>query len=366
MSCEKVMEMLSLYIDNELDEQESNEIEKHLRTCEECNREYEDLLAIKKLLSETPQVELPLGFKEELHKKLVECSTEDNNEVIDFKEESKKVRSKKRFNWKVLSGIAAGILLTVVSVSSLINNDFETKEYAKMESEKAAPQEAMPFNIAMEEAKNSDIATGEAPAQEYGEAKMDKAEMNFTAEDRGVENQKEKTTKNMKIAPEKMIISGYINLQVNDYDAIYNKIVNKVTSKGGFVQNSYTSYKDSKANDTQTSLKSGGIVLRIPKIEFENMFNDIKPMGTITDENIKSNEITTQYMDILATKDNLKLEEKKLREILDNTKNEKENSELEGELNRVLGEIERLSQQILRLDDLEALSTIEVYLDEIN
>lgn len=368
MSCEKIMEMLSLYIDNELNEQESNEIEKHLKTCEECSREYEDLLAIKKLLSETPQVELPLGFKEELHQKLVECSTEDNNKIIDFKEESKKVRSKKKYNWKVLSGIAAGILLTVVSVSSLINNDFSTKEFGQMESEKAAPQESAPapLNIAMEEAKDSGMAAKEAPAEGYGNEKINKSEMNYATDNRMTDIQSDEIKEKIEIAGNKIILNGNLQLQVEDYDSIYNKVVNLVTSKQGFVQNSYTSYKDSNTSNNEKSLKTGNIVLRVPKNEFESTYDEIKNMGVISDQNINSYDIAIEYSEAIAMRENLMLQEKELREMLDKTQDEKEVSEIEGKLGQVMSEIDILAQEILRLDDLVALSTIDVYLDEEN
>jgi hypothetical protein len=365
MNCEKVMEMLSLYIDNQLDEKETREIEKHLKNCEKCSREYEDLLTIKKLLSETPKVELPMNFKEELHRKLVESSIEENSEIIDFKEKSEKVRNKKKYNWKILSGIAAGILITVVSVSSLINNNFETKEYAKMESEGASPQQAMPFNVAMDEPKSSDIATKEEPMESHRKAELNTDKMEFASEHRGLENKKEKTAENMGITPQKVIISGHINLQIADYDAIYNKIVNKVIAKGGFVQNSYTSYKDLGTNARERDLKNGSMVLRIPKTEFQNMFDDIRPMGIVTDENINSNDITIQYMEILDSRNNLGLEEKKLKEALDNTKDENEVSDINEKLDSVALEIERLSEEVLALDDLEVLSTLEIYLDEV-
>ena len=127
MRCEDIREIISLYIDNELNEEESKEIEKHLKSCEECNREYEDLLTIKRLLSEAPQVELPNNFKEELHKKLVasvsieDSESNETNNVIDFDERSNKVR-KKKLNWKVFSGVAAALFLTVVSLSAIMND----------------------------------------------------------------------------------------------------------------------------------------------------------------------------------------------------------------------------------------------------
>ena len=106
MRCEEIRGIISLYIDNELNEQDSNEVERHLQICEECNREYEDFLTIKKLLSETPQIQRPEYFKEELHEKLLKA-------VSDQK--TKKV--KKKINWRIFSGIAAAVFLLIISVA---------------------------------------------------------------------------------------------------------------------------------------------------------------------------------------------------------------------------------------------------------
>ncbi|SHJ81679.1 DUF4349 domain-containing protein [Paramaledivibacter caminithermalis] len=370
MRCEKVMEMLSLYIDNELNEQEKNEIEKHLKACEECNREYEDLLTIKRLLSEAPILQLPKDFKEELHQKLVKCNTEDNldnNDIIDLKDEKKKSKYKKKSNWKILYGIAAGILVTVISVSSLINlmnNDIETKEFAQMENKESRSEEAVPFNLAMEEANYK--TDEEGASKQYSGANMKIARTNLKAKNRAADFQNEKVEEDIKAIPKKIISNGYIQLQVEDYDSTYNKLVNLITSKGGFVQNSNTSYKNSKTKKLEKPLKKGHLLLRVPKNELDNMFDEIKNMGSTTREDINTNDMTDEYKEIFGKRENLKLQEKKLREIMDNTKDFKEISNIEEELTQIIGEIEGLSQKLLTIDDLEALSTIDIYLDEIN
>lgn len=99
MECNDVKNNISLYIDEELEYDESEEIRNHLNTCQLCFDEYEQILRNRNALREVPVLPLPEGFKEELHKKLIE---------------KKKIVSMK--SWKKYSLIAALFLIALVSV----------------------------------------------------------------------------------------------------------------------------------------------------------------------------------------------------------------------------------------------------------
>ncbi|MDD5686901.1 MAG: zf-HC2 domain-containing protein [Elusimicrobia bacterium] len=51
MDCKKYMSLLSGYIDNELDNEEINKVNEHLKKCNLCQKELEQLKKIKKVLS---------------------------------------------------------------------------------------------------------------------------------------------------------------------------------------------------------------------------------------------------------------------------------------------------------------------------
>ena len=51
MNCQTVKELLSEYIDNELDLKLHSEVKEHLDSCPYCQKEYEEILLIKKALS---------------------------------------------------------------------------------------------------------------------------------------------------------------------------------------------------------------------------------------------------------------------------------------------------------------------------
>jgi hypothetical protein len=364
MKCEKVREILSLYIDNKLSPKSVKEIENHLNRCEFCMKEYEELLKVKKLLAHIPEVELPYGFKEDLHEKLVQCSLEQEKEMEiiqhknEYKEKSKHLR---KFNWRILSGIAAVILMMVVSIFLLDNlPKVQNQELAR---NKASESEEGSYGIASEPASHAPkfYDTGKGAKPEINEAQMNRADTNFTIA-------KDEAAMEEKLTPDdgrKVILQGYINLDIEEYDVVHDKIIDLTISKGGFIQSSHTRYKHYNKEQLEKSLRAGNLVIRIPERDFYKVFNEIKKMGTVVNQSINSNDITEQYRDTVSEIENLKIQEKRLREIMDKAENVKEILEVERELNRVRGDINRLTGEIKRWDNLVFLSTIEVYLNEV-
>ena len=82
--CEEILELLSLYIDNELDDVTAKAVEKHIESCSSCRSELEQLREIVKMCSELDEVELPDNFNEVLHErlKLEQKKMEDNKKTI--------------------------------------------------------------------------------------------------------------------------------------------------------------------------------------------------------------------------------------------------------------------------------------------
>jgi len=69
-NCGEIIELMSLYIDGELDSETKREFEEHIETCESCRSELYELKEIVDVLGEVEEVELPSGFKEQLHENL--------------------------------------------------------------------------------------------------------------------------------------------------------------------------------------------------------------------------------------------------------------------------------------------------------
>jgi len=151
MNCDHVKNLISLYIDNELDEKECHEFEEHISSCESCRNELNEMLKTVKLLRSIPQVELPSNFKAELHEKL-----------IKVKEEEKRSTGKGLFfigngYFKAVSGIAAMILVIFAIRGLFFSSTMNKLSMNKYTTDSTAPEISIMMDKASQSAQGSSM-----------------------------------------------------------------------------------------------------------------------------------------------------------------------------------------------------------------
>ncbi|MDI9477002.1 MAG: anti-sigma factor family protein [Natronincolaceae bacterium] len=141
MDCKNCETYSSAYIDNMLSEEEELKFKNHIRECKSCNIAFENLKIVVESTNMLEKVEPPADFSGELHKKL---------------QDAKKCKSKSvLFNkGKMLSGIAATLLILVLSLS-LVNNFLNCKKGVEFYSGTSDMEQG-------EESTNVDIASDNA------------------------------------------------------------------------------------------------------------------------------------------------------------------------------------------------------------
>jgi hypothetical protein len=102
-NCSEMNEIISLYIENELDSGERRKFEEHIDSCPACKKELDDIKQIKDLFGSIQEQELPENFKEELHDKLLQVKEQENSR-------NKIIVLRSRYI-KIISSVAAGLLL---------------------------------------------------------------------------------------------------------------------------------------------------------------------------------------------------------------------------------------------------------------
>ena len=68
--CEHILNLIPLYIDNMLSEEENDILCEHIKICRECKKEVEFLKSIKGVAGEIPEIEVPKDFHERLMNKI--------------------------------------------------------------------------------------------------------------------------------------------------------------------------------------------------------------------------------------------------------------------------------------------------------
>jgi len=109
MDCNKVQELISLYLDKKLSSQEIIELEKHFDVCEKCKQDYITLKNIKNILSSSCKKEVSPNFTSSVMDKIKKEKSNDN--VIHFGS------IKKKFI------MAAGFLFIVASSFFFVNTN---------------------------------------------------------------------------------------------------------------------------------------------------------------------------------------------------------------------------------------------------
>lgn len=159
----------------------------------------------------------------------------------------------------------------------------------------------------------------------------------------------------------KIIYSGNISLNTEDYQSTFEKISSYAVELGGFVQDSGSNYASEQAG---VQNNSGFLTIRVPSSKFSEAMTQIQTWGSPISANVSSTNISQQYADVQAQLNNLKIEEGRLLEYLKQATNVTDMLAIESELNRVRTEIDSLTTTIKNWDTEMAYSTIYISLYE--
>jgi len=177
MNCNEARDLITLYIDNELQGEKLEKFKEHVESCEACRIELAEITRVVELCADMPEEELPETFKEQLHSKLVDVSRQDNN--------NRKVIFFKNSYLKVITTVAA-VFLVFVALSGIYGNDLlkgrflnlkDMNKTAQMDEKKMESSEAE-IDAGMAEDQSEAqlrIASGEAGASSALESDASKS-----------------------------------------------------------------------------------------------------------------------------------------------------------------------------------------------
>lgn len=364
MDCEKANELMSLYIDAELDIQEINELETHIKNCSSCQSELNHLLYIVDNLKSMPQLELPNNFHDELI----------NNIKINFpdyigdKKINKKYDSKKSIlkNWKIMSGAAVAACF-IIFISSMWNTDLSNEKFSLNGSNQMVKSgERTSFSQADMAQFTEGSAESEAGAiQEdvaVAESMLSKktAPISDTNENNNISGAKENNTN----VDKKIILNATISIEVYNFDNTIQSLKSIAEQAGGYIENSNSTinYNDVEKN---IQLKSGEITLRVPSNSYETILNSASELGTVISSNEYIKDVQVDYVDTQSLLKAKKLEEERLLAIMEKTNTVQDLILLEQRLNAVRGELEVYTGRINNWDRLIEFSNITVNIMQI-
>ncbi|HHU68903.1 MAG TPA: DUF4349 domain-containing protein [Thermoanaerobacterales bacterium] len=343
MNCEEFEGYISLYIDDEIDDDSRISFKNHMEQCKECEQKYQKVFETVSLCRDLEEFELPDEFASAIIKKVKRESP--------LKSLFRSFTVKKFYEkgmWKAVASTAAIIvfILIVVSNSNLLNykadGSSEAQEDIGILSEGALPSE------------NTQYYTDNVveSAQEPG---IIKRSMPFEKEEELLNNM------DLSNPNKKLIRRAAVQLEVEKLDEKFNEIFQTVESKGGYVENS-TVWTSTTTTGPQ---KMSNLILRVPEQRFDEILFFIEKMGDIKSKSIIGDDKTLEYIDLQARMRNMELQEQKLLGILDKASNVQEILEIMREVSSIRSEIESMTAQLKNWDNLVQYSTINLDMSEI-
>jgi len=342
----------------EMDPRILTDVEAHLEQCPDCRSYLEDLTLLKGELAAMPLKALPDGFEEELHSRLVEEAnvklTSGNSKISKFTHST---------SFKVMSGIAAVLLIAIVVVGTAGNPLRNLLSKAKLEEATAempmagapAPAE-MPAaamdrdgTVVFEESAANSGGYGESDAKAAGQVATSGSSEGFDPSLFG-----------------KMIIrNGAVSLEVEEFDTAYAQIEAIVKSLEGYIESADTySTPVYDSSGRRGDLQGGNVSLRIPSSRFDAAMQQIKSLGTVTNSNISSYDVTETYVDTQSRIKNLEARELRLRELLQRAEVIEDIMAIDLQLANVRTEIDSLNAIIKSYDKSLQMSSIQVSMNE--
>lgn len=346
MDCRNFEELSSLYIDNMLSKEEAASFEAHLENCEECNMKLKNLQLIVESMNEIDEIELPDNFTASLREKLQEIEV--------------KPKKKKWQNWKVFSAVAAGLLVTVLTASLLNQDDFKMRNDEPSTQNYSLNQHDDSARVRGEEAEMAENAIPQESAKEKALTFNKNADLSGGS----LESQEMTIMKNT-VDSRKLIEQGNILLETENFDQIYESITELVSASNGYIQRSESYYRLLNREKPDESLKNAYLSIRVPNDRFKDVFEQLKALGVVINQNINVEDVTITYHDMENEALNLEVQEERLREILQKADKVEDILQIENELNRIRTQINNNKTALRNYDQLIALSTIDVQIEEV-
>lgn len=166
---------------------------------------------------------------------------------------------------------------------------------------------------------------------------------------------------------EKIIYTGYVNIETTAFDASLTALEQAVTEAGGFVQDSSVEgYSRTNSDGTTTVVdRWASYTVRIPADQFTAFMAMADGLGNVTSSSKNAQNVTSQYTDYEARLDTLYTQEERLLAMLEESGDLDSLIALEARLSDVRYEIESIERNLRNLDQKLAYSTVNLTLQEV-
>lgn len=174
------------------------------------------------------------------------------------------------------------------------------------------------------------------------------------------------TNTDAEVTTEKIIYTGYGEIETVDFDKSVEQVYTLVERYGGFIQSSYVTGKDYNTQYYgRDSYRRAHFSVRVPKDKYASMTDSLTELGNVTYSSNEAQNITSAYVDTESRLKAYRIEEERLLEILEKADTVADMITIEDRLSTVRYNIESLTSQLKNWDSQVNYSTVELELREV-
>ncbi|HOJ95287.1 MAG TPA: DUF4349 domain-containing protein [Methanospirillum sp.] len=159
------------------------------------------------------------------------------------------------------------------------------------------------------------------------------------------------------IPEQKIIRTAEIRIEVRNVSVSAEQVQEVAKRYEGLIQSSSVSAGSQNRY-------SGTVTIRIPAQYFDQALADIMSLGKVLSSSINADDVTEEYVDLVAQRDSLTNQLTQYNRLLEKGSNVSEILEVQKEIERVQVQLDRIVGRMKYLDNRIALSTITVSLSE--
>ncbi len=160
------------------------------------------------------------------------------------------------------------------------------------------------------------------------------------------------------LTEKKIIKTANLEITVASVDSAVADLTSIASRSQGFVQSSYV-------YESETGMKSGTVVIKVPAAKFDAILNEVKDLArVVTREQVSGQDVTEEYVDLQAQLKNAQAAEQQYLEIMKKATEVEDILKVASALSIVREKIERLQGQLQYLVNMTDMSTLTLELSE--
>lgn len=163
----------------------------------------------------------------------------------------------------------------------------------------------------------------------------------------------------------RFVKNAKLHVEVDDLSAAIEEATQTASLVGGHVarlQAAYMHDRETSSPNADREPQRAWMTLRIPSTEFDSSLQRLRNLGQPLSDEIFTNDVTANFMDLEARIQNLAVQEEQLRRLLSETTEIGQIIHIYDRLTGVRSEIDRLKGSLQVLDEDVAFSTVELTL----